>query len=235
MRKFFALFLGMAMAFAACSAFAAECCCSCCNKLSDTEKQEGFELLFDGKTVSDEIWQGAVSGYPVEDGVIVCREGGQLLTKKEYDNFVFRFEFKLPPAGNNGVGIRTPIGKDSAYYGMEIQILSDAYEGAAPWQKHGSIYGVVPAKTGALKPDGEWNTEEIIAVGSHIRVIVNGITIVDADIANAKPLSGEHPGLHNETGFIGFLGHGDPVMFRHIRVLKVSSEEDVAKLAEAEK
>ena len=223
--------------FSACAIIYAEDCSSCSlNKLTDQEKAAGFELLFDGNAISQDIWQGSIEGYPVEQaGSFICRQGGQLLTKKEYANFIFRFEFKLPPAGNNGVGIRTPLGKDSAYYGMESQILSDAYEGAADWQKHGSIYGVIPAKTGVLKPDGEWNQEEIIAVGPHIKVIVNGQVAVDADITNAEPISGEHPGLHNETGFIGFLGHNDPVEFRNVRVLAVQSEEDVQKVLDSEK
>ncbi len=231
MKKLLTLVIGM-MTLVSMSALSAQEAPK--NQLTEKEKELGFELLFDGTTLSDAIWQGAIDGYPVEDGIFVCREGGQLLTKKEYADFIFRFEFKLPPKGNNGVGIRTPLGLDSAYYGMEIQILSEEYP-CEIWQKHGSIYGVVPAKTGALKPDGEWNEEEIIAVGPHIRVIVNGITIVDADITDAKPLHGEHPGLHNKTGFIGFLGHGDPVEFRNVRILTVSSEEDVQKVENAEK
>ena len=208
------------------------------NQLPDAEKQLGFELLFDGKTLSTDHWQRDIAGYPVTDhGTFVCKEGGQLLTLKEYDNFVFRFEFKLPPRGNNGVGIRTPKdGRDAAYDGMEIQILGEDYTEAAPWQKHGSIYGVVPAKTGALKPTGEWNTEEIIANGPQITVIVNGKTIVDADITDAKPIhDAEHPGLHNVSGCIGFLGHGDPVEFRNVRVLRINGDEDLQKIRDAEK
>lgn len=184
------------------------------------EKEDGFVQLFNGESeLSTDLWAGNIEGYPVENGVIVCRKGGKLMSKAEYGDFIFRFEFKLPPKGNNGVGIRTPLEGDSAYNGMEIQILSDAYPGAQTWQKHGSIYGVVPAKTGALKPDGEWNVEEIVAVGPQIKVIVNGQTIVDADITDAKPIhDAEHPGLHNKSGHIGFLGHGDPVEFRNIRV-----------------
>ena len=236
MKKFVSAFT-VFFVLSTCGMILAEGACPCSlNKLTEQEKAAGFELLFDGVTVSQDIWQGSIEGYPVEEtGSFICRKGGQLLTKKEYANFIFRFEFKLPPAGNNGVGIRTPLGKDSAYYGMEIQILSDAYEGAAAWQKHGSIYGVIPAKTGILKPDGEWNQEEIIAVGPHIKVIVNGQVAVDADITNAEPIHGEHPGLHNETGFIGFLGHNDPVEFRNVRILAVNSEEDVQKVLDSEK
>ncbi len=209
------------IAFLACAALALGAACAVASENTCAEeKAEGFVELFAGEdALSTDLWTGDIDGYPIEDGLIVCRKGGKLLTKDEYSDFVFRFEFKLPPRGNNGVGIRCPIEGDAAYQGMEIQILSDAYTEAQPWQKHGSIYGVVPAKTGALKPDGEWNCEEIRAVGPKITVTVNGQVIVDADITEVKPIhDAEHPGLHNKTGHIGFLGHGDPVMFRNVRV-----------------
>ena len=202
------------------------------NVLTPAEEALGFELLFDGKALSPEIWQNenSIAGYPVENGVIVCRRGGNLLTKKEYGNFVLRFEFKLPPGGNNGVGIRAEsVSRDAAYYGMEIQILdntAEKYKTLQAYQYHGSIYGVVPAKRNAekndyLKPLGEWNYEEIIAQGSKIKVILNGEVIVDADIAEHRTneaLVAKIPGLLRDKGFIGFLGHGDPVEFRTLRI-----------------
>lgn len=188
------------------------------------EAKDGFVSLFDGKTLDG--WQGAVNGYTIEDGTMICKPGGDLFTAKEYANFVFRFEFKLPPAGNNGVSIRTPLtgAQPTAYRGIEIQILDDAdpkYKDITPYQAHGSIYGVVAAKRGGvLKPAGQWNTEEIVADGSRIKVTVNGKVIVDADIANIdKPADGQpHPGLHNAKGYIGWAGHGDPVSFRNVRI-----------------
>lgn len=193
------------------------------NQLTPQEKEMGFELLFDGGPLSPEIWQSSIEGYPVKDGYFVCEKGGNLETKKAYSDFVFRFEFKLPKNGNNGVGIRTTAANlDAAYNGMEIQIIDEDYPGIADWQRHGSIYGCVPAKTGALKPLGEWNYEEIIAIGPFIKVIVNGQLIVDADITDIKPIhNADHPGLHNKSGFIGFLGHGDPVEFRNVRILSL--------------
>jgi hypothetical protein len=201
------------------------------NTLSPKEKAEGFQLLFDGKQLSPDIWQSAIDGYPIEDGAVVCREGGNLLTAKEYGDFVLRFEFALPPGGNNGVGIRAESPqKDAAYHGMEIQILDNSAEkwkGLKPYQFHGSIYGVVPVKRNAEKNDyhkpvGQWNYEEITASGSKIKVVLNGETIIDADIAEFKdkptPDGKEHPGLHREKGFLGFLGHGDPIRFRNIRI-----------------
>ncbi len=190
--------------------------------LSAKEAKEGFVSLFDGKTLKG--WQGDVKGYVVEKGAMVCnRTDGNLFTAKQYANFVLRFEFKLPPAGNNGVGIRTPMQGIPTFAGMEIQILDDSdpsYKTLEPWQYHGSIYGVVPAKRGSLKPVGKWNQEEIIANGSRIKVTVNGKVIVDADLKKIdKTLDHQpHPGLHNAKGYIGWLGHGDPVAFRNIRI-----------------
>ena len=193
------------------------------------QAEEGFVPLFNGKDLTG--WVGSVKGYVVEDGVLVCRKrgGGHLFTEKEYGNFTLRFEFKLEPGANNGLGIRTPLRGNPAYVGMELQILdntSPSYAKLQPYQFHGSIYGVVPAKRGHLKPVGEWNAQEVIARGPKIQVILNGTTIVDADLAPIIK-SGEtadhrgvkgHPGLLRASGHIGFLGHGSRVEFRNIRI-----------------
>lgn len=188
------------------------------------EKQQGFVCLFDGTSLDQ--WQGDTQGYVIENGVLVCKPGGNLYTKKEYGDFIFRFEFKLTPNANNGVGIRTPLGCDPAYCGMEIQILDDSgdkYKNLQPYQYHGSIYGVVPAKRGHLKPVGEWNSEEILCEGRHVRVTLNGVVIVDANLDQVQPMDHrEHPGLKREKGYIGFLGHGTRVEFRNIRIKELT-------------
>jgi hypothetical protein len=184
-----------------------------------------FRPLFDGKDLNG--WTGDTAGYAVEDGTLVCRQegGGKLFTESQHADFSFRFDFKLTPGGNNGVGIRTPLEGDPAYVGMEIQILDDSadrYRSIQPWQAHGSIYGVVPAKRGYLKPLGQWNHEEIIARGRQVTVILNGTTIVDANLDQAgapKTIDGKsHPGLARADGHIGFLGHGARIEFRDMRV-----------------
>ena len=188
-------------------------------------QQDQWQPLFNGVDLSG--WVGDVDGYSVEDGLLVCRRdgGGNLYADREFGDFVLRFSFRVEAGGNNGVGIRAERGKDAAYYGMEIQILDDyapQWAELQPYQYHGSIYGVVPAKRGALKPAGEWNDEEIRAVGSRITVTVNGTVVVDADIREAArngTIDGrEHPGLFNPRGHVGFLGHGSRVEFRDIRI-----------------
>lgn len=187
------------------------------------DDEAGYVSLFNGKDLTG--WTGDTKGYVVENGNIVCKPGGNLFTENEYSDFSFRFEFKLTPGANNGVGIRAPLKGNAAYDGMEIQILDDRdpqYKDIHDYQVHGSIYGVVPAKRDHLKPVGEWNTEEIIAKGRDIKVILNGVTVVDADIDEAVAEGTidrqNHPGLKNEKGHIGFLGHGSVVEFRNLRV-----------------
>jgi hypothetical protein len=192
--------------------------------VSPKEAREGFVSLFDGKTLNG--WQGDVRHYAVKDGVMICH-GLKLFTDKEYANFILRFEFKLPPGGNNGVGIRSPLTGEPTWNGMEIQILDDGHKMYAGWlkpyQAHGSVYGVVPAKRGFLKRTGQWNQEEILADGPHIKVTLNGTVITNADLSKIKtPMDHQaHPGLHNAKGYISWLGHGnppDPVEFRNIRI-----------------
>jgi hypothetical protein len=191
-------------------------------------EEDGFKSIFNGKDLAGWVYGGkekAGKGYQVENGVLFCTEkdGGKLMTEKEYGDFAFRFEFKLEPNSNNGVGIRAPLEGDAAYAGMEIQILDDNgsdYKRLRPSQYHGSIYDVVAAKRGALKPPGEWNTEEIIAKGRQITVKLNGTTIVDANLDDIKDpaVLKKHPGLARTKGHIGLLGHGTRVEFRNLRV-----------------
>jgi hypothetical protein len=197
--------------------------------ISEEEKKQGFVSLFDGTNMDQ--WVGNKQGYQLQEGAIVVDPthggGGNLYTQDEYADFNFRFEFQLTPGANNGLGIRAPLTGDAAYVGMELQILdseADIYKKLQPYQYHGSIYGVVPAKRGYLKPTGEWNQEEVIVKGTKIMVILNGQVIVDADIKEPAEKGtmdhNQHPGLKNTTGHIGFLGHGDVVRFRNIRIKK---------------
>lgn len=213
-------------------------------ELSEKEKKEGFEVLFDG--TSTHKWTGNTIDYvPVDGTIYVSAEYGgfgNLYTIKEYSDFILRFEFAFMDEGvNNGIGIRTPMGVDAAYEGMEIQILDhDApiYKGLNDFQQHGSVYGVIPAKRVKFPPLGKWNTEEIRAVGDHITVIVNGEVILDGNIREAcqghhispdgshiNPYTMDkrnHPGLFNKSGHIGFLGHGAGVKFRKVRIKDLS-------------
>lgn len=199
---------------------------SCSSSKMNTEK--GFQSLFNGKNLDG--WVGNKQSYKVEDGEIVVDpkgggSGGNLMTVQQYDDFTLRFEFQLTPGANNGLGIHAPLEGDAAYLGKEIQILdntAEKYANLKMFQYHGSVYGIIPAKRGYLNPVGEWNQEEVIVSGSKIKVILNGTAIVDGDLMEASKngtIDGrDHPGLQRTRGHIGFLGHGDVVRFRNIRI-----------------
>jgi HEAT repeat protein len=195
--------------------------------LTPEEKADGFVALFNGRNLDN--WVGNKESYVAEGAMIVVKpnsgSGGNLYTEKEYADFIFRFEFQLTPGANNGIGIRAPLTGDAAYVGMELQILDNTapvYANLQPYQYHGSVYGVIPAKREYLKPVGEWNYEEVVVKGTQVKVILNGTAIVDGDIAgprdNGSVDHNDHPGLKNKTGHIGFLGHGSELKFQNIRI-----------------
>lgn len=194
---------------------------------SQQSTESGFTSLFNGQNLDG--WVGNKTSYRAENGMIIIDPkgggGGNLFTEKEYGNFILRFEFQLTPGANNGLGIHAPLEGDAAYVGKELQILdntSEKYSGLKEYQYHGSVYGVIPAKKGFLKPVGEWNVEEVIVEHPKIKVILNGGVILEGDYLEASKngtMDGrDHPGLQRSLGHIGFLGHGDVVHFRNIRI-----------------
>jgi len=196
------------------------------------EKQvgkEGYKSVFNGKDF--EGWGGPIENYEVKDGAIVCKphKGGTIHTNEEFSDFEVKVEFKLPPGGNNGLAIRYPGTGDTAYVGMcELQILDDTdpkYSKLDPRQYCCSIYGSVPAKTGYLRPLGDWNFEHAIINGHTIKVELNGYTVVDADVSTVKEFmhNSKHPGLMRTSGSFGFAGHSDPVQFRNIEIKKLEA------------
>ncbi len=189
----------------------------------------GFKSIFNGKDFTG--WDGPLDNYEIVDGAVRCKahKGGTIYTKEQYADYVVRFEFKLPPGGNNGLAIRYPGKGDTAYDGMcELQILDEKYEEVTkskldPRQVHGSAYGMIAAHRGYQRPAGEWNFQEVTIQGSRIKVELNGTVILDGDVSQAKDFmaNSPHPGKDRTVGHFGFAGHSDPVSFRNIRIKKL--------------
>ncbi len=199
-------------------------------KILGEHETAGLQQIWNGKDFDG--WAGPIENYEVKDGAIVCKpgKGGTIYNKNEYADFVARVEFKLPPGGNNGLAIRYPGKGDTAYEGMtECQVLDDNYEKTRgpidPRQAHGSAYGMVPAARGYQFPIGEWNFEEVTVKGSTIKVELNGTVILDTDVMKVDPTTfmanHAHPGRERTSGFFGFAGHSDPVMFRNVGIKKL--------------
>jgi len=196
-------------------------------KLSAEEEAAGFKLLFNGYNLDN--WQGNKVDYIPENGeLVVSPKGGahgNLFTEKEYSDFIFRFEFQLTPGANNGLGIHAPLEGDAAYVGKELQILdneADIYKDLQPYQYHGSVYGIIPAKRGFLKPVGDWNVQEVVVKGNDVKITLNGTVILEGNMKEASKNGTldhkDHPGLLRNKGYIGFLGHGSELKFRNMRI-----------------
>ncbi len=210
------------------------------------EREEGYEVLFDGRSLDK--WQGNTTNYVPKDGNIYVTAdyggSGNLYTKKKYSDFVLRFDFRFDrPGVNNGVGVRTNIGTDAAYDGMEIQILDHddpIYNGLQPYQQHGAVYGIIVPEHFKFDKPGTWYSEEIRVKGDRVKVTVNGKVILDGDIRKAckghnvspdgsghNPYTVDHknhPGLFNKEGYISFCGHGPGIMFRNVRILDLNKK-----------
>tara|TARA_R110002020_G_scaffold137434_2_gene306614 strand:+ start:148007 stop:151411 length:3405 start_codon:yes stop_codon:yes gene_type:complete len=197
------------------------------DQLTDAEKKEGFMSLLGGKDLDH--WIGNKTDYLMENDELLVRpkQGGHgnLYTAEEYSDFVLRFDFKLSPGANNGLGIHTPLEGDAAYVGKELQILdntAEIYSQLKPYQYHGSVYGIIAAERGALNQIGEWNSQEVVVKGDHIKITLNGKVILDGNVKEASKngtADGEdHPGLQRNKGHIAFLGHGSELAFKNIRI-----------------
>ncbi|HEX4130753.1 MAG TPA: DUF1080 domain-containing protein [Pirellulales bacterium] len=197
------------------------------NGILAKDGDDGFETIFNGRDFTG--WSGDTENYEIVDGAIVCKEkkGGNVFTSAEYGDFVVRLEFKLPPGGNNGLAIRYPGSGRPAYDGMcEIQVLDTEhprYEKIDPRQAHGSVYGMIPAHRGYLRPVGEWNFQEVTVKGPTIKVELNGSPILEGDVSKVTDFmhGTDHPGLTRTTGHFGFAGHNEPVAFRNIRIKRL--------------
>jgi hypothetical protein len=172
--------------------------------------------LFNGKDLTG--WKKA--NYLVEDGVLVCK-GGHLVTEKQYTNYIFEFDFLLPPGGNNGLGIHYPGTGNPAYSGMELQILDNTapkYAKLKDYQYHGSLYTLQAAKRGHLKPVGEWNHEKVTINGPLVKVELNGTVILDANLDELNKEKPKHKGAQRRSGHICFCGHGAGIKFKDITI-----------------
>jgi hypothetical protein len=175
--------------------------------------------LFNGKDLTG--WKGG--NYVVEDGAIVCK-GANLVTEKQYTNYVFEFEFLLPPGGNNGLGIHYPGSGGPSGAGMELQILDNKHPKYAKLidsQYHGSLYKLKAAKRGHLKPAGKWNRQKVKVNGPSVKVVLNGVEILDANLDEINKEKPKHKGAKRRSGHICFCGHGAPVKFKNITILEL--------------
>ena len=217
------------------------------NQLTKQEIEEGWVLLFDGKT--SEGWKGNnKSHFPTKwqivDGTIhfpgktASRDGGDIITTKEFSNFHFKIEWKIAPGGNSGIFY---LGKETEGWPIyktapEMQVLDnekhpDAKKGKNGNRKAGSLYDLIPANPQNASPVGEWNQVEIVVNNGKVRHIQNGKTVVEyelwTDEWKALVKDSKFPGLNPDwanvpkKGVIALQDHGDKVWYRNIKILEL--------------
>ncbi|MEQ9289613.1 MAG: DUF1080 domain-containing protein [Cyclobacteriaceae bacterium] len=207
------------------------------NVLTKTEKKEGWELLFDGKNLNrwKKFNRGQVSGWKVEDGVlnnsgIGSDHGGDIITKKQYDDFELYMEWKLSKKSNSGIFIRVQEGIVQKIYqsGPEYQLCDDQNfaKNRDENQFTGSAYAMYTAENPLIKPVGEWNSSRIVVKGKKVQHWMNDKKVVEYEIGsddwkkrkyNSKWKDEPHYGMADK-GHIGLQDHGGLTQFRNIKI-----------------
>ena len=203
------------------------------NVLSPSDSKDGWQLLFDGKTLDG--WRGYKSdavpqGWRVEDGTLHFSGGrGDIVTVASYSDFELQLEWKVAEWGNSGIFYLAELGKDVIYMSApEMQVLDDDHhpDGADPLTSAGSNYALHPAPRGVVRPAGEWNLALIKVQAEHVEHWLNGQKIVEYTIrspewaelvANSKFADWPDYGKAL-SGHIGLQDHGDPVWYRNIMI-----------------
>ena len=210
------------------------------NTLTEEEKAEGWQLLFDGEDLSQ--WRGfkqdsVPAGWTIDEHAIHFTgegRGGDLITEDEYDSFELQLEWKIVEGGNSGIMFHVTEDNDQTYLsGPEMQVLDDAGHPDAqngPDRLAGANYALhPPSSTDAVKPAGEWNHIRLIVDDSRVEHWLNGEKVVEYElgsddwkerVANSK--FAEMPNYGKaETGRIALQDHGDPVWYRNIKIKRL--------------
>ncbi|MCU0797873.1 MAG: DUF1080 domain-containing protein [Akkermansiaceae bacterium] len=215
------------------------------NSLSPEEKEEGFVLLFDGKSLDG--WrtykqEKAKEQWKVVDGAITLTAGGggDLITAGSYSDFDFRWDWKIAENGNSGVMWRVAETDGPPYLtGPEYQLLDSfdkpnhkyAHE-LPPGNVAGSLYGLVPGKPDWSKPIGQWNESRLVVQGSKFTLYLNGQLTAEVDTASdewkamlAKSKFAKWERFAKEaTGHLCLQDHGDVVSFRNLRIKPLKAD-----------
>ena len=216
------------------------------NSLSEKEKNEGWQLLFNGKDFTG--WRGVnkttfpEKGWAVKNNTITCtgEDGGSIVTKESYGNFELSCEWKMvSPAANSGITYFVVVrdGDTGGYgYGIEYQLLDDQEYiksgQMTPNDFHTTgaayeLYPPLPAKK--VNPPGEWNHSRIVSENGRVQHWLNGKKIVEYDrfssdftkkVAASKFKDVANYGKHPE-GHILLQDHDSEVYFRNIKIRKL--------------
>lgn len=208
------------------------------NTLTAQEKKDGWQLLFDGKTTSgwrnyksDKLtprWKASNGELYLDKSV---KEGGDIMTDKEYQDYELVLEWKIGACGNSGIifNVVEDAKYDNTYNtGPEMQVLDNTCHPDAKIIKHraGDLYDLISCSKETVKPAGEWNAVRIVSKNAKMEFWLNGTMVVEFtmhtpewDQMVAKSKFATMPGFGKAVkGHIALQDHGDPVWFRNIKI-----------------
>ncbi len=215
--------------------------------LTAQEQNEGWQLLFDGKTTSG--WRNYGSNkmgeaWKVKDGVLYLdtskkddwqtHGGGDIITEKEYENFELSLEWKIEACGNSGIMFNVVESKDNQYAwysAPEVQVLDNACHPDAKIIKHraGDLYDLISCSTETVKPAGEWNQVRINSNKGNLELWLNGVKVVqtqmhtaawDALVKGSKFKDMRAFGKASK-GHIALQDHGNGVWFKNMKIKEI--------------
>jgi hypothetical protein len=207
------------------------------NTLSKTERKQGWQLLFDGKTLNN--WKlfngGEVTGWKIADGILEnsgvgSDHGGDIITKTQYKNFELYLEWNVSPQSNSGVFYHVREGVSDAIYktGPEYQLIDDKGwpDPIETWQNSGANYAMHAPEGAEKVAAGQWNITKIIVNRTHVEHWLNGKKVVEYELGGddwkARKATGKWAEELNygmsETGSIGLQDHGGLTRFRNIKI-----------------
>jgi hypothetical protein len=204
------------------------------NALTESERAEGWALLFDGTTPGTHLRGFKREGFPeewkVEEGCLVLRgPGGDIVTKEQFSDFDFRYDWQVAPGGNSGV--MWHVSEEFSYpweTGPEMQVLDDAAhaDGKSRLTSAGACYALYPAPEGVVKPAGEWNSAQITVVGPKVTYRLNGTVTAEFDMSSTdwsdRVKGSKFASMPNfgtkSSGHIAIQDHGDVVRFKNLKV-----------------
>ena len=207
------------------------------NTLSENEKREGWQLLFNGKNLDGwRTFQGKeISGWKVIDGVlnnsgVGSDHGGDIITKVKYQNFELSLEWKIAPQSNSGIfyHVNEKIGRAIYESGPEYQLIDDKgwLDKLRDDQHSGANYGMHAPKNAVVKDVNDWNQTRIIVDGTHVQHYLNGVKVVDYQLwdddwklLKEKGKWQDYPyyGMARK-GQIGLQDHGGLAQFRNMKI-----------------
>ncbi|WP_085297397.1 3-keto-disaccharide hydrolase [Cognaticolwellia mytili] len=204
------------------------------NTLTKEEKSQGWQLLFNGKDMSQ--WRNfkkeTISNkWQVQQGEMRLSEkgAGDILTKEKYENFDFTLDWKISIAGNSGIFIMADESGSQIYsHAVEVQILDNERHSDNKLASHlsGSIYDITASPVKSHKPAGEWNTVRIRMFNKSLKVWQNDVLTADVVVGSekwqqlvAKSKFKNWQGFAlTDVGHIGLQDHNDTVAFKNIKI-----------------